>query len=127
MTILLILSVITLMLSSLDVSRFLFPDIHFLGSPDFHRYLAAAVHAPVSVLETAGEGGPWGMAILALYMVDKAEGETLEEYLDKKIFSGMESDTVEPDEKDIEGFEQFTARYSDNIGIMKAAVKSLKS
>lgn len=91
------------------------------------RYLAAAVHAPVSVLETAGEGGPWGMAILALYMVDKAEGETLEEYLDKKIFSGMESDTVEPDEKDIEGFEQFTARYSDNIGIMKAAVKSLKS
>ena len=91
------------------------------------RYLAAAVHAPVSVLETAGEGGPWGMAILALYMVDKAEGETLEEYLDKKIFSGMESDTVEPDEKDIEGFEQFTARYRDNIGIMKAAVKSLKS
>ena len=91
------------------------------------RYLAAAVHAPVSVLETAGEGGPWGMAILALYMIDKEEGQTLEDYLDQKIFSGMESDTVEPDEKDIEGFEQFTARYSDNIGIMKAAVKSLKS
>ena len=91
------------------------------------RYLAAAVHAPVSVLETAGEGGPWGMAILALYMIDKEEGQTLEDYLDQKIFSGMESDTVEPDEKDIEGFEQFAARYRDNIGIMKAAVKSLKS
>ena len=67
------------------------------------------------------------MALLALYMIDKKEGETLEDFLDTRIFSGMESDTVEPNADDIAGFEQFTARYSDNIGIMKAAVKTLKN
>ncbi|MBQ4177183.1 MAG: FGGY-family carbohydrate kinase, partial [Lachnospiraceae bacterium] len=53
------------------------------------RYLAAAIHAPVSVLETAGEGGPWGMAILALFLNKKEEGESLEDFLDKKIFASM--------------------------------------
>lgn len=91
------------------------------------RYLAAAVHAPVSVLETAGEGGPWGMAILALYLMEKEDGETLEHFLDQKIFADMESETVEPDAKDIEGFETFTARYSDNIAIMRTAVETLKA
>lgn len=90
------------------------------------RYLAAAVHAPVSVLETAGEGGPWGMALLALYMIEKEDGETLEDFLEKRIFADMASETVEPDEKDIEGFEKFTSRYSDNIDIMRTAVETLK-
>ena len=91
------------------------------------RYLAAAVHAPVSVLETAGEGGPWGMAILALYLVDRKDGQTLEDYLDQKIFASMESETVEASPEDIEGFEKFTARYRDNIGIMRAAVETFKA
>ena len=91
------------------------------------RYLAAAVHAPVSVLETAGEGGPWGMAILALYLVDRKDGQTLEDYLDQKIFASMESETVEASPEDIEGFETFTARYRDNIGIMRAAVETFKA
>ncbi len=88
-------------------------------------YLAAAVHAPVSVHETAGEGGPWGMAILALYLIKKEEGERLEDFLENKIFAGMESDTVEPDPEDIEGFESFTTRYSECIPVEKAAIETL--
>ncbi len=89
------------------------------------RYLSAAVHAPVSVLETAGEGGPWGMALLALYMIEKEDGETLEDFLDKKIFSNMACDTEEATPEDIEGFEIFTARYSDCIPVAQAAVDTL--
>ena len=91
------------------------------------RYLAAAVHAPVSVLETAGEGGPWGMALLALYLNTKAEGESLEDFLDKKIFANMASETLEADAEDIEGFEKFTKRYSDCIPVEKAAIETLKA
>ncbi len=91
------------------------------------RYLAAAVHAPVSVLETAGEGGPWGMALLALYLIRKEEGESLEDFLEKKIFADMASETVEPDQADIDGFEAFTARYSACIPAEKAAVDTLKA
>jgi sugar (pentulose or hexulose) kinase len=90
------------------------------------RYLAAAVHAPVSVLETAGEGGPWGMAILALYVIEKKKSETLEHLLNERIFADMESETVEPEAADIDGFEKFTSRYSKNIKIMQTAVKTLK-
>ena len=90
------------------------------------RYLSAAVHAPVSVLETAGEGGPWGMAILALFLNKKEEGESLEDFLDKKIFANMASETLEADAADIEGFEKFTKRYSDCIPAEKAAIETLK-
>ena len=90
------------------------------------RYLAAAVHAPVSVLETAGEGGPWGMALLALFLSKKEEGETLEDFLNKKIFASMASDTLEADADDIEGFEKFTKRYADCIPAEKAAIETLK-
>ncbi len=50
--------------------------------------MAAALNTPVSVMETAGEGGAWGIALLASYMVNKEEGETLDDYLDKKVFAG---------------------------------------
>ena len=90
-------------------------------------YLAAAVHAPVSVLETAGEGGPWGMALLALYLIKKEDGQTLEDWLEKKIFADMASETMEADPADIEGFETFTARYADCIPVEKAAIETLKA
>ena len=90
-------------------------------------YLAAAVHAPVSVLETAGEGGPWGMALLALYLIRKEDGQTLEDWLEKKIFADMASETMEADPADIEGFETFTARYADCIPVEKAAIETLKA
>ena len=59
--------------------------------------LAAAIHAPVTVMETAGEGGAWGIALLASYMVAKAEGETLEDFLSKRVFASMPKKTVAPD------------------------------
>lgn len=89
------------------------------------RILAAAINAPVSVMETAGEGGPWGMALLAAYMKNRAGGETLEDYLAKKVFEGNEGSRMEPDAKDVEGYEVFTERYKTGIAIEKAAIESL--
>ncbi len=89
------------------------------------RILAAAINAPVSVMETAGEGGPWGMALLAAYMKNKADGETLEDYLAKKVFEGNEGSRMEPDAKDVEGYEVFTRRYKKGVAIEKEALRSL--
>lgn len=87
--------------------------------------LAAAINTPVSVMETAGEGGPWGMALLASYMIHKEEGETLGEYLTKKVFAGAQGTSMEPDPKDVEGFEVFIERYKKGIAIEQAAVDHL--
>ncbi len=89
------------------------------------RILAAAINAPVSVMETAGEGGPWGMALLAAYMKNKAQGENLEDYLAEKVFAGNEGSRMEPDPGDVEGYEVFTRRYKEGIAIEKAALASL--
>lgn len=89
------------------------------------RILAAAINAPVSVMETAGEGGPWGMALLAAYMKNRADGETLEDYLAKKVFEGNEGSRMEPDAKDVEGYEVFTERYKTGIAIEKVAIESM--
>lgn len=85
------------------------------------NFLAAAIHAPVSVMETAGEGGPWGMALLAAYMVRKEEGVSLQDYLAKNVFAQNEGSTVEPDEKDAEGMEAFIERYKNGIPVEQAA------
>ena len=89
------------------------------------RILAAAINAPVSVMDTAGEGGPWGVALLAAYMKNKAEGESLEDYLAKKVFAGNAGSRMEPDPKDVEGYEVFIERYKKGIAIEKAALESL--
>ena len=89
------------------------------------RILAAAINAPVSVMETAGEGGPWGVALLAAYMKNKAEGENLEDYLAKKVFGGNAGSRMEPDPKDVEGYEVFIERYKKGVAIEKEALKSL--
>ena len=89
------------------------------------RILAAAINAPVSVMDTAGEGGPWGVALLAAYMKNKAEGESLEDYLAKKVFAGNAGSRMEPDPKDVEGYEVFIERYKMGIAIEKAALESL--
>lgn len=89
------------------------------------KLLAAAINAPVSVMETAGEGGPWGMALLASYMVNKEEGESLEDYLSKKVFAGNEGSKMDPDPKDVEGFEVFIERYKKGIAIEQAALENL--
>jgi len=89
------------------------------------KIMAAAMNVPVSVMETAGEGGAWGMALLAAYMVRKGEGETLEAYLADKVFAGQKSMTIAPDPKDVAGFATFMERYKKGLAIEKAAVKYL--
>lgn len=86
-------------------------------------YLAAAIGAPVTVMKTAGEGGAWGIAVLANYRIRKEAGETLESYLDKKVFAGQEGITLVPDAKDVDGFEKFAARYVKALPVVHSAVK----
>ncbi|WP_407268261.1 xylulokinase [Radiobacillus sp. PE A8.2] len=87
--------------------------------------LAAAFNVPVSVMETAGEGGAWGIALLGSYMINKKENQTLEEYLNEKIFVNQSVKTVSPDPKDVEGFEQYMKRYKNGLAIERAAVDHL--
>lgn len=87
--------------------------------------MAAAMDVPVSVMETAGEGGAWGIALLAAYMRGKAENEPLEDYLNEKVFAGEQALTVKPDPKDVAGFTAFMGRYTAGLEIEKTAVKVL--
>lgn len=88
--------------------------------------LAAAIDAPVSVMETAGEGGAWGIALLASYMINKGADESLAAFLDSKVFAGQKGEKLEPVAKDVKGFDEFMKRYSAGLAIERAAVDSLK-
>ena len=85
--------------------------------------LAAAMNTPVSVMETAGEGGAWGIAVLASYMKNKEADETLDAFLTNKVFDGMKAVTMNPDPKDVAGFDEFIKRYSKGLAIERAAVE----
>ena len=88
------------------------------------RIAAAAMNSPVSVMETAGEGGAWGIALLAAYMQDKEEGESLQDYLNEKIFAGQTGSSMDPDAEDVAGFEAFMKRYLAGLAIEHAAVEA---
>ncbi|MFR3032122.1 MAG: FGGY-family carbohydrate kinase, partial [Blautia sp.] len=88
------------------------------------KIMAAAMDVPVSVMNTAGEGGAWGIAILASYMANKKEGESLDEYLNQQVFGGEEGSEIAPDAKDVEGFDTFIQRYKAGLSIEQAAVDS---
>jgi len=90
------------------------------------KIMAAAINAPVTVMETAGEGGAWGMALLASYMINKEDNETLEDFLNNKVFKGMTGTTIQPDPKDVEGFNEFMKRYTKGLPIERAAVDYLR-
>jgi len=90
------------------------------------RFLAAAMDTPVTVMETAGEGGAWGIALLADYMLRKDENESLDQYLSERVFAGMTGITIEPDKNEVEGFEQFMRLYSAGLAIERAAVDTLR-
>lgn len=90
------------------------------------RIAAAAMDTSVSVMETAGEGGAWGIALLAVYMQKKEAGESLQHFLNEKIFAGQTGSRMEPDEKDVEGFERFMKRYMAGLAIEHSAVDALK-
>ena len=84
--------------------------------------LAGAMNAPISVMETAGEGGAWGIALLAAYMINKEENESLGEYLENKVFADMKAKTLEPDPADVSGFEAFMELYRNLLPTERAAV-----
>ncbi len=90
------------------------------------RIMAAAVNVPVSIMETAGEGGAWGIALLASYMVNRADNESLGDFLKKNVFADKQGNTVTPDAGDVAGFNEFMKRYTQGLAIERAAVDNLK-
>jgi sugar (pentulose or hexulose) kinase len=90
------------------------------------KMMAAAMNVPVSVMETAGEGGAWGIALLASYMVRKEEKEPLEVYLSNKVFAEDNGTTIAPDQRDVHGFKVFMERYKEGLPIERAAIQALK-
>ncbi|MBN1145744.1 MAG: FGGY-family carbohydrate kinase [Anaerolineales bacterium] len=90
------------------------------------RIMAAAMNVPVSVMETAGEGGAWGIALLASYMIHKTENEPLEAYLSNKVFTGEDGTTMAPDQVDVDGFTAFMERYKKGLVIERTAVDALR-
>lgn len=90
------------------------------------KIMAAAMNASVSVMETAGEGGAWGIALLASYMLNKEQGESLDDYLAEKVFVGDKGTEIQPDAADVAGFDAFIERYKKGLPIEQAAVEYLK-
>ena len=89
------------------------------------KYMAAACNAPVTCMETAGEGGPYGMALLSAYMLNKAEGETLEAYLNAHVFADAKGTTMQPDQADVDGFNAYIRRYKALLEVERKAVELL--
>ena len=96
----------------------------FFKTPEIGQsILAAVMNAPVSVMATAGEGGAWGIAVLASYMINK-NGLSLPDYLDEKVFLKQKMTTVSPDEKEVAAFNEFMKSYKAGLAIEKAAVEA---
>lgn len=88
------------------------------------KYMAAACRAPVTCMESAGEGGPYGMALLASYLVQKQDGQTLEQYLETEIFADVKRATLAPDPEDEAGFDRYLSWYRSALAAENAAVKA---
>jgi sugar (pentulose or hexulose) kinase len=98
----------------------------FFKTPEVgQRMMATALGVPVAVMDTAGEGGAWGMALLASYMLTKSEDESLAAFLSEKVFANENSTTIKPDPQDIDGFMAFMERYKMGLSIERAAVEAL--
>ncbi len=89
------------------------------------RFLAGAIGAPVTVGESAGEGGAWGIAVLAAFMKGRDPEQTLGDYLASEVFSGSPLETVDPAPADVAGFDAFMARWTAGLDIERAAVASI--
>jgi sugar (pentulose or hexulose) kinase len=87
------------------------------------RLMAAALNTPVAVMDSAGEGGAWGIALLAAFLRQRREGETLEAYLADRVFAGNAGVCAEPDARDVQGFAAFMRRYTKGLVIERAAVE----
>lgn len=88
-------------------------------------YMAAACGAPVTCMETAGEGGPYGMALLASFLLNREGGERLEDFLSKKVFAGVSGSTIQPDPACVAGFNTYIQRYKALLEVEKTAVAVL--
>ena len=84
------------------------------------------MNTPISVMETAGEGGAWGIAVLASYMIQKQAGESLGDYLNSKVFAGQEGSELSPNEEGVKGFDEFIKVYKAGLPIERAAVDNMK-
>ena len=96
----------------------------FKGGDTGQRMMAAALKVPVSISATAGEGGAWGMAVLAAFMLRADQTQTLADYLDERI-AGSVGTPIAPNPRDVEGFEEFFARHAKGLAIEREAVKAL--
>lgn len=90
------------------------------------QFMAAAMNVPVSVMQTASEGGAWGAALLAAYMLHKTDNEPLEVYLANKVFAEEQGTTIAPNQADVAGFAAFMERYKSGLVIERTAVDALK-
>ena len=90
------------------------------------RILAAALNSPISTLETAGEGGPWGMALLGSYLVNNIEHDSLADFLDKHVFTGNTGIEIIPTIEEVEGFNTFIKSYKDCLSIEETAINCKK-
>lgn len=89
------------------------------------RFLASALGVPVALMETAGEGGAWGIALLAAYKARENRAETLEEYLNNRVFAGAEGSCMEPNSGDAAGFEKYIKLYSAGLAVERGATRAL--
>ena len=87
--------------------------------------MAAAMDTPVTVMDTASEGGAWGIAVLAQYLAVNKDNESLADYLSNKVFVGQSGTTLEPDAEDVKGFDDFLVRYTKGLAVERAAVENL--
>lgn len=89
------------------------------------QMMADALAIPVSVMESAGEGGPWGMALLASYLINKDENRLLEDFLSNQVFSQQEVSTIEPSKRGTSNFKEFLTRYNNMLEVERSAIKNL--
>ncbi|HAR80703.1 MAG TPA: ATPase, partial [Succinivibrionaceae bacterium] len=89
------------------------------------KIMADALNTPVWVMTTAGEGGPWGVAILAAYLVNKNEGETLPQYLDSRVFASSQGEKIDPEATGVAGFNKFMENYKSCLKVERAATECM--
>ncbi len=88
------------------------------------RVLAAALNSPISVMETAGEGGAWGIALLASFIVNNDKNRSLAGWLNDCVFLGATGSEIMPDPDDVAGFNKYIETYKRGLNIERAAVEN---
>jgi sugar (pentulose or hexulose) kinase len=91
------------------------------------KIMAGVLNIPVAVMDSAGEGGAWGIAILAAYAGSKTDGQTLENFLENRIFKSSSVTVINPDPVDVEGFKSYFVRYKAALQVERTAVEVLEN